>query len=133
MTRLVWWMKQDKFAQNVVLNTENAHPLGNVLMEFHTWFKEVGGIYPWSCGADFDLPILTAAYETARTGCRSINVTEFGVPWLFWNSRCYRTLKSLSPIKAVDTGIAHNALDDAKKQAAHAVAILNSGFKAGEE
>ncbi|MHB0978446.1 MAG: 3'-5' exoribonuclease domain-containing protein [Minisyncoccota bacterium] len=46
-------------------------------------------------------------------------------PWKFWNNRCYRTLKNMFPeVPFVRIGIAHDALDDAKSQAEHAVAIL---------
>ena len=46
-------------------------------------------------------------------------------PWKFWNDRCYRTIKSMHPeVPMPRTGTHHNALDDAKTQALHLMAIL---------
>jgi exodeoxyribonuclease VIII len=71
----------------------------------------------WGNGADFDLPILSAAYVAAGFG---------GPPWKPYNGRCYRTLKNLRPDvpRPERRGTAHNALDDAVFQAEHAIALL---------
>ena len=66
-------------------------------------------------GADFDLPILAAAY--AAVG--------LSVPWKPYNGRCYRTLKNLAPVvKLARPGTHHNALDDARTQAVHAIKLM---------
>lgn len=45
--------------------------------------------------------------------------------WEFWNNRCFRTLKGMAPhIKTERQGTYHNALDDAKTQALHAIKVL---------
>ena len=45
--------------------------------------------------------------------------------WDFWNNHYYRTLKGLAPlIKVQRGGVYHNALDDAKTQAAHALEVF---------
>ncbi len=67
----------------------------------------------WGNGADFDNAILAHCYS--RLGRPA--------PWKFWNSRCYRTLKSFSPVRGKRIGVHHHALDDAKTQAADAMAI----------
>lgn len=69
----------------------------------------------WGNGADFDNAILAVAYDKVN-----------GVPpWKFWNNRCYRTLKNLYPRqKLARVGVHHNALDDAKTQARHAIYLL---------
>jgi exodeoxyribonuclease VIII len=47
------------------------------------------------------------------------------VPWQFWNSRCYRTVKSLYPDnKLKRSGTYHNAVDDAESQARHLIELL---------
>jgi len=79
------------------------------------WFP--AGATLWGNGSTFDNVILSNAY-------RAIGVKQ---PWDFWNDRCYRTLKSLYPhVKLERSGVAHNALDDAKSQAMHAVRIINA-------
>lgn len=88
------------------------------LEKFQNWFKQVQGNCVWGNGADFDLPILTAAYHE----------TMYKVaPWKPFNGRCYRTLKSLySNIKPdIFEGAKHTALADAIYQAKHLVKILD--------
>ncbi len=71
----------------------------------------------WGNGAGFDQPILSAVY-------RAVGVVQ---PWKFFNERCYRTLKNLYPgFPYTRPKLAHHALEDAKAQAVHAVAILNA-------
>jgi exodeoxyribonuclease VIII len=68
----------------------------------------------WGNGASFDNTILSNAYRK----------TSIKQPWAFWNDRCYRTMKSLYPqVVMARQGTYHNALDDAKSQAAHMVEI----------
>jgi len=74
------------------------------------------------CGSDFDNAILYAAY--AASGLEQA--------WEYWNSRCFRTLKALVPhVKMEKGGVAHNALDDAKNQALHAVKLFALAREAG--
>jgi len=69
----------------------------------------------WGNGADFDLPILAAAYKAAGGP----------PPWKPYNGRCYRTLKNLAPsIKLERQGTHHQALDDAVCQAKHLIKIV---------
>jgi len=69
----------------------------------------------WGNGAAFDNVILASAYRQA-------NITQ---PWLFWNDRCYRTVKALSPAVTMQrNGTHHNALDDAESQARHLIDML---------
>jgi hypothetical protein len=51
--------------------------------------------------------------------------------WRSYNSRCYRTVKQQFPdITIVRSGTHHNALDDARAQAAHMVGICQTrGWK----
>jgi exodeoxyribonuclease VIII len=44
--------------------------------------------------------------------------------WEFWKDRCYRTIKNCYPDVPFDRrGTHHNALDDARSQALHLIAI----------
>ena len=110
---VVWWMHQSDEARAAF--KKPGAPLELVLGEFSSWYPP--GAALWGNGATFDNVILANAY-------RAVGVKQ---PWDFWNDRCYRTLKSLYPhVKLERTGVAHNALDDAKSQAMHAARIINA-------
>lgn len=106
---LSWWMQQADAARKVF--SEPNETLESALDQLTSWIGR-GEYRIWSNGASFDIPILEHAYA------------QFGVepPWKFWNSRCYRTVKSLpmvKSIKAPTAAVAHNALADAAVQAEH--------------
>lgn len=110
---VMWWMQQDAAAR-AAFDRPGRH-LNAVLLDFAIWFPE--GADLWGNGATFDNVILGNAYRAV----------SFNRPWKFSNDRCYRTLKNLRPdIELVRTGTHHNALDDAKTQAQHAVRILQA-------
>lgn len=110
-----WWAEQTNAARKVL--DEASQPdqasLALVLENFAAWLPE--GACLWGNGADFDNSILAYAYKQCG----------MAAPWAFWNSRCYRTLKSFSPIRTPRIGTHHNALDDAKTQALNAIAIIS--------
>ena len=112
---LKWWMKQPPAAQTVF--HEQKDTLTDGLQHLVDWFGGDMDYYVWSNGADFDLPMLAHA------------LTSVGlpIPWKFWNSRCFRTYKSLPGVKALTlpsmAGTKHNALVDAYHQAQCAQAI----------
>lgn len=105
-----WWSRQSEEAR-AVWSDPNAMALDEVLTMFSAWCREQAGIrsfYVWGNGANFDDPVLAAAYHA----------TGINKPWEFWNSRCYRTIKSLSPaVPLIKPTVAHNALADALAQA----------------
>jgi len=105
---LAWWMKQSDEARKVF--NEPNEPLDNALEQLVDWIGHDNPIV-WSNGASFDIPILEHAF------------TQFSmtVPWKFWNSRCYRTIKSLLKTKdiKIENPMKHNALADAYAQARH--------------
>ena len=81
----------------------------------------------WGKGSDFDNVVITSAYKA--TGRK--------VPWHFRANSCYRTLARLHPNIISDSHvnsiysdvpgyIKHHALNDAREQAYHAQAILNT-------
>ena len=118
---LKWWNKQDPAVMTEAFS--GVDQLAVVLIKFSDWFNSVGekNIKVWGNGADFDLPILGAAYIACG----------MEKPWKPYNGRCFRTIKNLYPdvIPNAFRGIKHNALEDAKNQAIHLVKIRNArGF-----
>lgn len=117
-----WWTQQSDEARKVLHDSsrkKTSLPLMMALAQFDRFLSsrgDVTNVRVWGNGADFDNPILAVAYD--RLGQRP--------PWKFWNNRCFRTLKNLAPEEAKPPrqGTHHNALDDAKHQAEHAVRAL---------
>lgn len=111
---VVWWMSQREEARKV-FSDPAAVPIEDALHSFSAWYPE--GAALWGNGASFDNTILASAYR----------LTGLQAPWKFWDDRCYRTLKNLSPaIHYERVGTHHNALDDALSQAGHAIKILKA-------
>lgn len=114
---LEWWAKQVPAAQQAAFGGKET--IRGALDSFDVWLRSQGykDIRVWGNGADFDQPILTAAFNTLK----------METPWKFYNSRCYRTVKGLYPtVRLERTGTHHNALDDAKTQATHLIEIAKS-------
>lgn len=133
-----WWALQSEDARQVLYGTAgNAGPLlHDALVSFGMWLEAMTGttralygdhlynpehlknIEIWGNGSDFDNVILAAAYQAVG----------LPLPWQFYNNRCYRTLKNLFPQHkmAKRIGTYHNALDDAKSQAHHAIVLLRA-------
>ena len=110
---LDWWDKQDKRARAEAFS--GVRHLPDVLEEFSQYIKQYNSVRVWGNGASFDVPILEAAFT--RCG--------IPVPWKYYNSFCYRTLKNLYPqVPYYKPLQAHHALEDAKAQAAHAERIF---------
>ena len=117
-----WWETREPRVKKLLERRGSAGEstnLGKALSMFQAWFLDKGqNVQVWGNGADFDLPILSAAYQK----CGFTNP-----PWQPYNGRCYRTLKNLYPgVKLDRTGVHHNALDDARSQAEHAMQILRA-------
>lgn len=124
---LSWWDDQSEAAREVLRLAsvpETSQTLPQALGAFNRFLFALGAprdLRLYGNGADFDNPILTAAYAAA----------EMDYPVRF-GGRCYRTLKSLDELFGSDfaapakerVGTYHNALDDAKTQAAHLLDIV---------
>lgn len=107
-----WWMRQSNEAR-AAFDAQGAMPLDAALSLFAAWLPYE--VCVWGNGASFDNTILQTAYE--KTGQE--------LPWAFYNDRCFRTLKNMVDVDPPPrAGTHHNALDDAKHQAEHAVLIL---------
>ena len=113
VSTVMWWMQQD-IAARAAFQTKGV-PIVAALGDLAEWLPEEACM--WGNGATFDNVILSNAY-------RAVSLKQ---PWPFWGDRCYRTLKNLRPdVKFVREGTYHNALDDAKSQARHAIALINA-------
>lgn len=114
---VAWWARQGEDVRLALEENQEAPEMA--LARFRDWigaratFKEVR---IWGNGANFDEPILGELYRV------------YGIeqPWRYSGSRCFRTLRALSGVKAPAVPARpHHALDDAVAQAQHAIAILN--------
>ena len=120
---LAWWDKQNAEARTAAFSGQLT--LEQALGRLNDFFAILPAtnrdIYVWGNGADFDLPILEAAYQ--KVGMKK--------PWAPFNGRCFRTLKNLYfDVKApIFEGMKHDALEDAKHQARHARLILSQHFR----
>lgn len=116
---VAWWSRQSPEARAVIAlaEAEECDTVHDVLDDFETFMHLDTNVKFWGNGADFDNPILTAVYAAAGRK----------PPWGPWNGRCYRTLKNLAPgPKLRRVGVYHNARDDAKSQALHAIELFKA-------
>lgn len=110
---VMWWLKQADGPRLEI--TQPGKHLCEVLMDFSQWVADPDAEM-WGNGAAFDNALLAAAYHVAARKA----------PWKFWNDRCYRTMKNLHPEVPMERGGEHHhALDDARDQARHLMAILS--------
>ena len=119
----IWWEQQSDDAKKTLLEAHAKEDrLIYDLIDFSVWVESTVGLGRraniWGNGAEFDNSILGALYK--KMGLKK--------PWAYGESRCYRTLKNLRQIDLPtrpEGNVFHNALDDARLQAQHAVALLN--------
>ena len=109
---VLWWFKQSEAAR-AALAVNPKLTLYSALAEFDAFWRGVGATHFWGHGANFDDPLLAAAYRAGGSA----------PPWKFYNSRCTRTLFEMAGVKPDRTaGVHHNALDDAIAQARAVIA-----------
>jgi len=111
---VMWWMSQSDESRAALLVKDDQYSVVGALSALSAWgdWGKVTGV--WGNGATFDNVILRETYYRAAVPC----------PWPFWNDRCYRTIKTIYPnVELVRSGTHHNALDDARTQAEHLIAI----------
>lgn len=121
-----WWSKQAPEARDRLYGGQDTKPLlKQSLAHFNDWLEGLANrddrgnlqCCVWGNGADFDNAILQVAYD-------AVGVSK--PAWPFFNNRCYRTLKGLAlSVKLIRSGVHHNALDDAKSQAEHAIRLMD--------
>lgn len=114
---VLWWLGQGEAARAAQCQSPRL-PVGRVLLDFKEWFYSNKVDTVWSNGADFDIPILTALFEACGAS----------VPWKYNAGRCVRTIFQLVGKKPGAFGtvnpLAHDALADAKFQAAETAAAM---------
>lgn len=121
---LDWWAEQTPEARKV-LTDPNAVAIDVAIDAFNKWLytlKNKEGfkinpkkMRPWGNSSDFDISILSAAYEVCNK--------EW--PFLFWNHKDVRTVMSFIPfdyfkewkLNNQRPGVYHNAADDCVYQA----------------
>jgi hypothetical protein len=103
---VTWWDEQAPGAREAL--NRNQVPIEQALEELNNFIAIDRRCEVWGNGADFDKPLLDAAYRAC--GMRAA--------WPTFSGRCYRTMKSQSPEFEMEwEGCHHNALDDAINQA----------------
>jgi hypothetical protein len=107
-----WWMGQSEQARQV-FHAPETYQTHTALVDFRyrLLHHDSGSPYVWGNGAGFDLAILKSLY------------LQFNMlpPWDFRRERCFRTAAAMSDLRR--TAPAHNALDDAAKQALHLIEL----------
>lgn len=103
---VAWWSQQTPEAQQVLKDSKSL-PLMVALQGFAFYLgkETVDGV--WGHGSTFDNVILRTAYE----------IVGLGRPWPYRADLCFRTMRKLFHMPKPEEGIAHNALDDARRQA----------------
>lgn len=108
---VLFWLGQPDAARNAILF--NVLPMRDVMIEFSEWVLARvprDQVMVWGCSPAFDC-IKTEAH------CKAAGVT---VPWVYYNERCYRTIRERNRVVEEDERVGlHNALDDAIHQARH--------------
>lgn len=112
-----WWARQSEEAKRAVMAADepDAPTVHEALAAFQRFIKLDTNVKVWGNGADFDNPILAHVHHSV----------ELKQAWNTYNGRCYRTLKNIAPGPKIErVGTYHNALDDAKGQALHAIQLF---------
>lgn len=103
---VMWWLQQSDQARAALMADNEDLPVA--LGCFRQWWQNQEGRFIWGHGANFDEPLLAAAFRAVHAPA----------PWDYWNARCTRTIYELAGVKPDRAqGTHHNALDDAKAQA----------------
>ena len=133
---IAWWLKQaqenPEAATEIIKAIEEGEDLTGCLYGLNDFMNRVSmseqvhtdDIRVWSKGANFDIVMLEAAMTK-----RNVNWK-----WNYKNVRCFRTIdahfgKDVPPPMELDgTGVAHQALDDARWQARKLDAIIQANM-----
>lgn len=109
-----WWKGQSPAALKVF--HEGRLTTRQAISDLASYIASLGKPRVWGNGADFDNAIIAVAAHTVGIKPKDV--------WGSYDGRCYRTVKNqYKNIKLVREGTYHNALDDARSQAAHLVTI----------
>ena len=116
-----WFEQSDEARKGALENPMNVHSVLMGLADFLT--EGEGGVNKdikvWGNGAAFDNVLLREMYQ--RLGLQE--------PWMFWNDRCFRTLKNeckyRKELEPEFAGERHNAFADAEHQAKWAINLYH--------
>jgi len=111
---LLWWLNQSDAARSKQYDALRFSPKA-VLSDFISWMMKTIGDADWKeiqlygNGSDFDVAILANLMDKF----------DMKPCWPFWGARCLRTFKQGvgEGLVLPEYGVAHDALDDAIKQA----------------
>lgn len=105
-----WWLGQSDAARAELLRS----PDGSMEQGLREFMKFLGSSPVWGNGSDFDNAILMDCYR------------RFSIPaWGHRQNRCYRTVRNLLDVPFSPPTIKHHAVEDARAQAVHLMAILH--------
>ena len=111
---VLWWMGKERTEAREAMLAENRVDLPSALEGFAMWYGQDPLVPVWGNGATFDNIILRSAFKRAGIDC----------PWGYKADRCYRTINNLKHNATFgNIGVAHNAVDDARAQAAHLMEV----------
>ena len=120
---IAWWMHQSAAAREASFLTRTRMPAGVALLNLHSWLSELGNPPVWTKGPAFDGAILESLAEGLGLqpawpyrDHRDIRTIEDAVMASNDDHLYERFHTALS--RASDGMVAHNALEDAKQQAA---------------
>ena len=117
---VMWWLRKSVEARAALCVDEASLPVA--LLAFSDFMPaDCEGV--WSYGPSFDEVVLQNAYRAC--GLKA--------PWRYRAVRCCRTIYNLAGIRLEDfqSGEAHNALDDARSQAAAVIASYRKIYLIG--
>lgn len=101
-----WWSKQSPEAIDEAFNSDDRIDIRSAIDDFYKFCWGCSKV--WSNGAGFDIVILETVFKRLQKA----------VPWRYWQVMDCRTWNELGrAVPEVETGVKHNALDDAVAQA----------------
>lgn len=109
---IAWWLRQSKEAQDGLQDGDITN-LRKALTDYNRFFSNQPGRVSrvWAKSPDFDMTII-------RDALKSQNMMDH---FKYWETRCVRTITEAAypngDQPTIGVGVAHNALDDAIRQA----------------
>jgi exodeoxyribonuclease VIII len=105
-----WWMNQSEAARSVFNFANDTHIVldtASAMYDFRNWLSTNSFQNIWAHSTCFDIIILENAFRTEG----------HQIPWSHRQVRDTRNILELTGVRISNTGINHNALDDATAQA----------------
>lgn len=121
VSTIKWWMDQSEEARREAFS--GTETIRKALYDFSDFVKNAGALRVWAKPPSFDHVLMEAAYR----------ILKIDIPWHYKTPRDCRTLFDLTNTIQPNVGTAHNALDDAKSQAAGVIDAYKSFAKGIQE